>query len=481
MSKQSDIVKVSQGAAGDPLFVDATNNRVGVGTSSPAANLDVTGTIKLDGNYPVGTGNVALGDAALDSNVSGNYNTAIGADALTANTTGNYNTAVGYQAAYNSTAGDVTAVGAYALFNQTTQNADTAVGKYAGYNHNGGYYLTAVGQQAAYSNTTGASNTAIGVSALHSNTTASNNTAVGYQAGYSNTTSAGNVFLGYYAGNASTGASNTYVGSGSGYLMTTGARNTILGQFSGNQGGLDIRTSNNNIVLSDGDGNPRLQVSQYGEIAAKGDQSTSSVFDTNFSGGNGRRALLWHQGGSSTGRPRMTLESHTNAGVLQLNCTFDDSASRTIATFFRRGTECGTITGTASSTSYNTSSDYRLKENVVDLTGATTRLKQLSPKRFNFIADANTTVDGFLAHEVQSIVPEAITGAYNEVETWGEEDDLPDGVSLGDNKLDENGNTIPKYQGIDQSKLVPLLTAALQEALTEIAALKTRVTALEGN
>jgi len=119
--------------------------------------------------------------------------------------------------------------------------------------------------------------------------------------------------------------------------------------------------------------------------------------------------------------------------------------------------EVGDIVLTTSSTSYNTSSDHRLKENVVELTGATTRLKQLEPKRFNFIADADTTVDGFLAHEVQAVVPEAIHGTHNEV--------------------DADGN--PVYQGIDQSKLVPLLTAALQEALTEIAGLKARVTALE--
>jgi len=114
------------------------------------------------------------------------------------------------------------------------------------------------------------------------------------------------------------------------------------------------------------------------------------------------------------------------------------------------GQQVGSISITSSATSFNTSSDYRLKENVVELTGATTRLKQLEPKRFNFIADADTTVDGFLAHEVQSVVPEAITGTHNEV--------------------DADGN--PVYQGIDQSKLVPLLVATIKE-------LEARITALE--
>tara|TARA_Y100000004_G_scaffold17055_1_gene17639 strand:+ start:76 stop:1029 length:954 start_codon:yes stop_codon:yes gene_type:complete len=117
----------------------------------------------------------------------------------------------------------------------------------------------------------------------------------------------------------------------------------------------------------------------------------------------------------------------------------------------------GSISTSGSGTSFVTSSDYRLKENVVDLESAIDRVKQLAPKRFNFIANADTTVDGFLAHEAQIVVPEAVTGTHNEV--------------------DEDGN--PVMQGIDQSKLVPLLTAALQEAIAEIETLKTKVAALE--
>ena len=79
----------------------------------------------------------------------------------------------------------------------------------------------------------------------------------------------------------------------------------------------------------------------------------------------------------------------------------------------------GSITGSSgTSTSFNTSSDYRLKENVNYTWDATTRLKQLKPARFNFIADSDNTVDGFLAHEVSSIVPEAITGTQDEVDGW---------------------------------------------------------------
>jgi hypothetical protein len=174
---------------------------------------------------------------------------------------------------------------------------------------------------------------------------------------------------------------------------------------------------------------------------------------------------------------RMDINHGTRWGLI---LDGDGSGTDNHIMFSRSGGTKGSITSSSSSVSYNTTSDYRLKENVVDLTGASARVNQLNPSRFNFIADdTDTVVDGFLAHEVATVVPEAITGTHNEVKVWKDSEELPDGVSAGDNKLDDDGNTIPVYQGIDQSKLVPLLTAALQEALTEIASLKTRVQALE--
>lgn len=111
-----------------------------------------------------------------------------------------------------------------------------------------------------------------------------------------------------------------------------------------------------------------------------------------------------------------------------------------------QGTTTGSITRSGTTgVAYNTSSDYRLKENVVPVANAADRVKQLSPCRFNFKGEQRT-IDGFLAHEAQAIVPESVTGDKDAV--------------------DSEGN--PVYQGIDQSKLVPLLTAALQEALARI-------------
>ena len=158
----------------------------------------------------------------------------------------------------------------------------------------------------------------------------------------------------------------------------------------------------------------------------------------------------------TNGRFIVTSDSSSVTNTVFRETAAGSSSVNTIA-FFRDATIVGTVSTTNAATAYNTSSDYRLKENVTAVTDGIIRLQQLKPSRFNFIVDPGKTVDGFLAHEVQNIVPEAITGAKDEV--------------------DEDGN--PVYQGIDQSKLVPLLTAALQEALAEIESLKARVTALE--
>ena len=139
--------------------------------------------------------------------------------------------------------------------------------------------------------------------------------------------------------------------------------------------------------------------------------------------------------------------------------------------FRRDSANVGSVSVNGSSTAYNTSSDYRLKENVDYSWDATTRLKQLKPARFNFIADADKTVDGFLAHEVSSVVPEAIVGEKDGMKPevlYVEGDELPDGKSVGDVKE----ASAPDYQGIDQSKLVPLLVKTIQE-------LEARITALE--
>ncbi len=164
-----------------------------------------------------------------------------------------------------------------------------------------------------------------------------------------------------------------------------------------------------------------------------------------------------------------TSAVHTGAGTwfetpsnpstmpMYLNFTKSYSGARDAVNFYYNGTRVGYIQYSDSATTYSTSSDYRLKENVTAVIDGIARLQQLKPSRFNFIVEPGKTVDGFIAHEVQEVVPEAITGEKD--------------------AEDADGN--PIYQGIDQSKLVPLLTAALQEAVAKIESLETRLAALE--
>ena len=179
-------------------------------------------------------------------------------------------------------------------------------------------------------------------------------------------------------------------------------------------------------MLSDGEGNPKFYV----------DNSNISYFSGTV-------------GGVTSTNAGMNYVRYSSGGVLTIGNTI--TGGYQMVTFINGNGTVGGITTSGSSTGYNTSSDYRLKENVVYDWDATTRLKQLKPARFNFIADADTTVDGFLAHEAQEIVPECVTGAKDAVDA--------DGVAV--------------MQGIDQSKLVPLLVKTIQE-------LEARITALEG-
>jgi trimeric autotransporter adhesin len=152
-------------------------------------NIDVDGgTIKLDGNYPVGSNNVALGDGALDDgSLSGGSNVAIGTQSLTSNTTGEQNIAIGYNALSCVASGiQNVAVGSRALEKNTASNN------------------VSVGKSSLQDNTTGTSNTALGTCSLCANTTASNNTAVGLCSLKSNTTGCNNVAVGSLALDANT-------------------------------------------------------------------------------------------------------------------------------------------------------------------------------------------------------------------------------------------------------------------------------------
>jgi len=200
-------------------------------------------------------------------------------------------------------------------------------------------------------------------------------------------------------------------------------------------------------------------------------------FDVGVSRTEAMRITASGSVGIGTGSPASALDVVKNSTTLRLHRTGGTSGYFELASFRNNagdGAVGSIVRVNDASVQYNTSSDYRLKTSVVYDWDATTRLKQLKPARFEWISDGEDAVpvDGFIAHEVQGVVPEAISGTHNEVEVWQDGEELPDGVSVGDNKLDDDGNTIPVYQGIDQSKLVPLLVKTIQE-------LEARITALE--
>ena len=146
---------------------------------------------------------------------------------------------------------------------------------------------------------------------------------------------------------------------------------------------------------------------------------------------------------------RMNFKT-ASIGILVTNA---DSQFANVASFRNASNQVvGTISCTNIATTYATSSDYRIKENVVDMTGAVDRVKQLKPSRFNFTANPSKTVDGFLAHEAQEVVPEAVVGIKDD--------------------LDNSGNDL--LQSMDHSKIVPLLTGAIKELIARIEELEAK-------
>jgi hypothetical protein len=197
-----------------------------------------------------------------------------------------------------------------------------------------------------------------------------------------------------------------------------------------------------------------MRINQYADIQ----------IGTYFTG-NTRLSLY----GASSAKNGMAIMNSSDAGTIY-SIFFNNAAGGTI----------GSITNNGSATSFNTGSDYRLKEDLQLMSGASERVLALKPINFAWISTGER-VDGFLAHELAEVIPEAVVGTKD-----GMRDEQYEVTAA---VLDDNGmvvteavmgtRSVPDYQGIDQSKLVPLLTAALQEALNKIEAMETRLAALE--
>ena len=284
---------------------------------------------------------------------------------------------------------------------------------------------------------------------------------------------------------------STPLNIGTGYNEATLCVGKHFGIYSDNNGGVNTsemmincyNDGSNRVYATSGRHAQRVQFDTYnGNMHFSVSDSTGNA-DANVTFKNA--LSIANTSGNITTNSNGSLPTGSTKGfgfsADQFYTSTDSTSANTQVRFYNGNGLVGNITTNGSSTTFNTSSDYRLKENVTYNWDATSRLKQLKPARFNFKVDKDTTVDGFLAHEVSDIVPEAIGGVKDETQDLGTIKDK-DGNVLQENVLETRkgeGQTWTKtktenvYQGIDQSKLVPLLVKTIQE-------LEARVTALEG-
>ena len=163
-------------------------------------------------------------------------------------------------------------------------------------------------------------------------------------------------------------------------------------------------------------------------------------------------------GGSGFSMSNVQVEIPAYGNGIKVNSDSGSSLDNNALAFYQGTAKVGSIVIRTSDTLYSTTSDYRLKENKENISDAIERVKALKPVKFNWISEPNQPkVDGFYAHELAEVVPEAVTGEKD--------------------ALDYENN--PDYQSIDQSKIVPLLSAALQQAIDKIELLEQRIQSIE--
>jgi len=216
-------------------------------------------------------------------------------------------------------------------------------------------------------------------------------------------------------------------------------------------GNLRLKGANIEMVDND-DGGSLLQAVEGGAVTLY--NNNSAKFETQSDGCKTHGVARINTNAANSYSLYVTNDgNNTNRYGIAIVCGEDSGSGTNYLMGFHDGDggSVGSITFSGSNTSFNTSSDYRLKNNIVDLTDATAKVKELKPKKFSWKKDTNNTlIHGFLAHEVAEVIPEAVVGKKDEVD----DDDKP------------------IYQGIDHSKLVPLLVKTIQE-------LEARITALE--
>ena len=349
--------------SGDALTDGSANTAVGYNTLSAdtrGQNSTAVGrNALLAQNFTSSTDsyNVAMGRDAGLAITTGVQNTFIGSLAGDALTVGDNNVAIGYNALTADTKGERSvAIGVSALasqnFTSATESKNTAIGMFCLDTLSTGTNNTAIGYNSGGDVTTGVNNTLIGSGTGDGITTGDRNTAVGYFALGGNIDDGQyNTCIGADAGLVTTGDQNTFVGAydpstgGSGAEVTTGGKNTILGSFNGNQSNLDIRTSSNNIVISDGDGFPDF----YKTMTV----GTNGTWFT----GNRTATAYWPHTSTGNALNGISLQGETgtvgitsNSLPLYINRNTDDGG---LIYFYATGNNEGNISVSGTTVSYN--------------------------------------------------------------------------------------------------------------------------------
>jgi hypothetical protein len=373
-----------------PLVLDGTtgfSGGGGVATStalgSSALFTNSTGTNLVAIGYQAGYfttagPNVFVGSQAGYTNSTGTSNIGIGYQALYLNSTGSNNLAIGYQAGYSNTTGDIEAFGYQALYANTT-----------------GIRLTAVGYSALGANSTGGYNTAVGFQALALNTTATENSSLGYQAGYSNTT----------------GTENVSIGSSASYTSTTATANTAVGRRA-----LYANTVSNNTAV----GHSALAANTTGNFnVAVGSAAFPSVTT-----GAGNTAVGEGAGGTLATNNNCTFLGQrglASGSAVQheivIGCNTTGKGSNT---GFINPNSGGVYQGNNSGT-WSTTSDRRLKKNIVDNTEGLNIVSQIRVRNFEYRLENEVTELplhtvikkeglqlGVIAQELQEVCPDCV-------------------------------------------------------------------------
>ena len=269
-------------------------------------------------------------------------------------------------------------------------------------------------------------------------------------------TAAGNLGLGTTTPAALGGFVSFEVkGSSAGLVGVSSSAGTAYGRMYNGGSTVVVGTSTAHPLLFDTNDVERARIDSAGAFLINTTSKGYGIFSSSrLTVGNGQSGDGVCVGGLIQDNSAYTVQANNNTGTRYFGYIANGS-----------GGVVGTISFTSSATAYNTSSDYRLKNTIVPMTGALAKVAQLKPVTYKWNIDGSAS-EGFIAHELAEVCPHAVTGEKDAVETYTD--------------AEGNEQTRPKYQGIDTSFLVATLTAAIQEQQAIIESLTTRITALEG-